>query len=310
MSPRVGRLLIALAVASAGCAFLAMRVFVGFDPLRVKALQQPRSSTNDRVEVVVADDKLATLRTPFALIARIRNDAAESQELVVGVDGSSVCTATVRGRSAHRVDCAVVQGWSARSDHIVSIGGRAPWTLEYLELATHHGNSTGLLTAFVLPGGSRQFQRPRAVHLVLAWLALVVLLALPSRAFVSRLARTVSATGVALALLLVALLLLLPWFLPYLVVIAPGTFARLVLLATCSRTWPLIVKASPYVAAATQKALARTDRRRCESERCLHEGRAQGLGVGRGSSCLAGLCVGADGERRRRRARRASGRRR
>ena len=127
----------------------------------------------------------------------------------------------------------------AESDHIVSIGGRAPWTLEYLELATHHGNSTGLLTAFVLPGGPRQFQPPRAVHLVLAWLALAVLLTLPSRAFLSRLARVVSATGVALALLLVALLLLLPWFLPYFVVIAPGTFATLVLLATCSRTWPL-----------------------------------------------------------------------
>ena len=81
----------ALAVASAGCAFFVMRVFVGFEPLRIKALQQPRSSTNDRVEVLVADDRLATLRTPFALIARIRNEAAETQELVVGVDGSRVC---------------------------------------------------------------------------------------------------------------------------------------------------------------------------------------------------------------------------
>ena len=248
----------ALAVASAGCAFFVMRVFVGFEPLRIKALQQPTSSTNDRVEVLVADDRLATLRTPFALIARIRNEAAETQELVVGVDGSRVCSATVRGRTAHRVDCAVAQGWSARTDHVVSISGRAPWTLEYLELATHHGNSTGLLTAFVLPGGSRQFQRPRAVHLGLAWLALLVLLAMPSRTFVSRLARAVSATGVALALLFFALLLLLPWFLPYLVVISPATFAKLVLVATCSRTWPLIVKASPYVIAAIRKALART----------------------------------------------------
>jgi len=258
MSPRLGRLLMALAVASAGCAFFATRVFVGFEPLRVKALQQPKSSANDRVEVVVTDDKLVTLRTPFALIARIRSDATETQEFVVGVDGSNVCTAAARGRTAHRVDCAVVQGWSARADHVVSISGRAPWTLEYLELATHHGNSTGLLTAFVLPGGSRQFERPRAVHLVLAWLAMIVLLALRPRAFVSRLARAVSATAVGLALLLFALLLLVPWFLPYFVVISPATFATLVLIATCSRTWPLIVRASPYLAAATQKAYART----------------------------------------------------
>jgi hypothetical protein len=245
--PHARTLVLAAAIAGAGCGFFALRVFVGFAPLRVKALQTPIRATENRVEVIVSDDKVNALGRPFALIARVRNDTAP-QDLELRLDGTSVCSTTLGGGRSARIDCAVVDEWTVQPTHTVSIAGRAPWTLEYLELATHHGNSTGVVTAFVLPRGSHHYRRPSVLHLTLLWAILAVLFLLEPYAFRSRPARSASTALIAIVVLLFAILLLLPAFQPYLVVISPATFAALILLATLSRTWPIVVRLRPQVA--------------------------------------------------------------
>ena len=240
-------------LASAGAFFFATRVFVDFEPVRVKAVRQPTPAADGKVELRVADQRLEALRAPVAVIARIRNDSRAPQELSLHLDGNRVCAATVPANAGQRIDCVVEHGWTAaQSDHAISVNGSpVPWTLESLELATHHGNSTGVLQGFVLPAASRQFRRPDGLWIALVWVAVALLLLPEPRGFESRAARLVYSLVLTALLALVAVVALSPAFSPYLVVITPATFAAMVLLATLSRTWPAARRSAPVVAAAS-----------------------------------------------------------
>jgi len=253
--PSVRRLLSALLLATAGVLFFSTRVFTGFEPLRIKAVQDPTAATAGRVDLAVAHDKVGGLQAPWALIARIRNDAPVSQEFVIRLDGASLCSTTLRARSRRRIDCGVTSSWTSTNDHLISIGATAPWTLEYLELATHHGSSTGVFTAFILPAGSRRFGRAGGVLLATVWIALAMLLAIEPRSFSSPTVRTTArALTSAIAALFVAVALM-PALSPYLVVLSPWSFAAFVLLATLSRTWPVAIAGMPPLVAALRRSL-------------------------------------------------------
>ena len=182
-----GRVLRATILGGLAALVLATHIFVDIDRVRLKALAAPAEPAAGvvRVRVTAADFPDAIrLRAPFALIARIDNHAGNAP-FSVAVDGARVCERSVASGDARRIDCAVTGAYNPAADHAVTIQGPSgAWTLAYLELATHHGNTTGRHHLVVLPRSSTHYRRPSIGWVIAAWLLIVaarLLLPVPER---------------------------------------------------------------------------------------------------------------------------------
>jgi hypothetical protein len=227
---------------ASACTFvLAARAYVDFTPIRIRVVRTPVAATVGTVQVAVADERATGLRLPLALIARIRNDGEDPGRFAVRVDDADVCEAVVEAGDGRRIDCAVRGGWTPVAGHTVAVQGPASdWSLEYLELATHHGSSAGLLPFVVVPVESR-LRGAGPWWLGAVWLALAVALVLPGPPARIRAVRALyrgMAALLALCLLLVALVPIvseyrvavdagwLTWWLGVLVVVRLAPTAR------------------------------------------------------------------------------------
>ena len=133
---------------------LSTHVFVSLDRVRAKVLETPTPPTAGRVRVTTAGfPQVSELRPPFALIARIKSGAGGVSAFTIAVDGQPVCEPSVVGGGTRRVDCAVSGVWTPTAEHEVVVQSvtSTEWTLEYLELATHHGNTDGVDYLVILP---------------------------------------------------------------------------------------------------------------------------------------------------------------
>src|SRR6267378_2836601 len=139
------RVLRALALAGLAAFALSTHVFVAADRVRVKVVQAPTRPIAGLVRATTAGFPQANaLQPPFALIARINFHSAGVSPFSIAVDGAPVCERYVSGGGPRRVDCAVAGEWSPTIEHEMAIKGPpTAWTLDYLELATHHGNTDG-----------------------------------------------------------------------------------------------------------------------------------------------------------------------
>jgi len=219
---------------------LSTHVFVAVDRVRVKVLQRPIAATVGLVRATTAAyPQVNVLRPPFALIARINSASAGTSRFSITVDGSPVCERDVAGGGSRRVDCAVVGAWNPTIEHDVAIQGPpTAWTLEYLELATHHGNTGGAHYLMVLPASSGRYVRPGAGWVAAAWLMLLAALLLlpaprPLPRWIERLHRLVAGAVV----LELAISQCSQWVSPYRIVLSAGTFASFLVLLFALRLW-------------------------------------------------------------------------
>ena len=233
------RLLRALVFASLAALVFHTHVFVEFHPVRAKVVQAPVPAVDGTVRVTTAGfPQLKGLRPPFALIARIKPSAAGSQRVRISFDGSPACERDVEGGASRRVDCAVTAGEAAAADREVVVSGPStPWTLEYLELATHHGNTSGALTLFVLPWNSTGYVSPAAVWTLVLWMALAAILVLPSPRLASRYARVLYRTIAGALILLLAISQCSQWISAYRVVLPTRTFMMCLAVLLAPRLW-------------------------------------------------------------------------
>src|SRR5262249_12932031 len=116
-------------------------------------------------------------------------------------------------------------------------------------LSTHHGNSTGLLTLFVLPAGSHSYIRLQWRGLVAVWLVLAGVLLLPAPPTPRALSLGVRAV-IALVACLLCLIAVAPIVSSYLVVLSAGTFAGMLALALAPRLSLLGVRIVLFLARA------------------------------------------------------------
>ena len=172
------RILRALVFASLAALVFHTHVFVAFHAVRAKVVQAPIQAVDGTVRVTTAGfPQLKGLRPPFALIARITAPSADRLRFRIAFDGSPACEREVAGGASRRVDCAVTAGGGSAADREVVVSGPpTPWTLEYLELATHHGNATGALTVYIVPPGSTASEPPAAGWTLLLWAAVAAIL--------------------------------------------------------------------------------------------------------------------------------------
>lgn len=145
------------ALAGAILAWLVVpHTFVEFAPVRHKVVRTPVAASGGQLRVAVpADPSLESLRVPFAAISRVRNDGTLPLAVKVAVDGREICAAEIAPGRSRRFDCAIRDSWSGPGDHSVLFSsGSAAYTVEYFELATHHGALTpGPRDAIIVPSG-------------------------------------------------------------------------------------------------------------------------------------------------------------
>jgi hypothetical protein len=233
------RVAYATLAACAAAYILSTHAFVAIDLLRVKVVQSPVDAANGRVRVTTAGlSEVNALRAPFPLIARIANRSAETGAFVIALDGLVACPASVPAGRTSRVDCVVTRDWSSRGEHIVTVEGpTTSWALEYLELATHHGGTTGAHSFVVLPGHSGSYSRPSPVWVGVASLVVLLMLLAPAR---GSLPPWIWRLYIGLAGVLVVVLAAIQcsqWLTPFRIVVSVDTFTMWLGLLLAPRIW-------------------------------------------------------------------------
>jgi hypothetical protein len=220
---------LALVLATACTAVFATRVFTYVDAVRVIAPGMPATPQAGVARIVVEDGRVGALPSPFAVIARIRNNSTSPQTFSLAADAAPLCQVTVGARQLERLDCAQppagVDNFSGR--HTIDVtSSSGEWSVESLELATYHGRSSGLITAFVLPSALDRHVKPTLRSTILVFLVLTLAFAwpLPRAASATRIERALVRTIAGLIALMFAAVLVLPLVSPYLVVLSTSTF--------------------------------------------------------------------------------------
>jgi hypothetical protein len=241
MQNRTGyRILRATALAGLAALTMSTHVFVAVDRVRVKVLQAPTTATAGVVHATTADfPEVNELRPPFALIARINSQSAGTSPFSIAVDGAPVCERDVAGGGFRRVDCAVAGDWNPTIEHEVALQGPpTAWTLEYLELATHHGNTDGAHYLIVLPASSGHYVRPALGWVIATGLLLTAaILLLPAPPPMPRWIRLLYGVVVGAVVLELAIIQTSQWISDYRIVLSAGTFTRLLILLFVPRLW-------------------------------------------------------------------------
>lgn len=235
------RMVAAAALAGALCVVLATRVFTEFDALRVKLVKLPVPAADGTVRINTASDvRAALLNAPVALIAVITNARPVEQSFSIAVDDRPVCDVLLAAHTSKRLDCVVSIGWVRGPAHTILITGEGrDWSLDFLEIATHHGSSSRLLSFHVLPHVYTDFSRPGWIALgvtgVLLWLLALVRPATswPRRVVVAH--RIIVGAG---AVLLVAMVVS-PWFSPFLLIMPVSSFVEVSAVALAPQLWHL-----------------------------------------------------------------------
>jgi hypothetical protein len=111
------------------------------------------------------------------------------------------------------------------------------WALEYLELATHHGNTSGVHYLLVLPAASERYVRPAVGWIIATWLTLTAVLLLPAPVRLPRWIRLLYAVVAGLVVLELTLSVVSPWLSDYRIVFSASTFALWLILLLAPRLW-------------------------------------------------------------------------
>lgn len=185
-------------------------------------------------------DFTAALTPPFAAIWRVRNETSSAARFALHLDGRPVCDDDVPAQRSRRLDCAVSDpAWRGDLPHVLTITGPPQGSLEYLELASHHGGTGGLHRLWFVPRGARA-AHPRAWLSLSAWAALLALyLLVPPAPLGRRVAAAHRAVaGAVLALCVVTLVA--PFATRFEILLAPSAWLLWAGLATAPRLAGLV----------------------------------------------------------------------
>src|SRR5215467_2368482 len=230
----------AAALATLAAVVLITRVFIDVDLVRVPVISTSRPAASGVVRATATGPSRANaLQTPFAVTLRISGASSEVGFYSVVVDGERICTRDVAGDRSRRVDCAVVTGWHPSGDHEIVVQGPASaWTIDSLELSTHHGRNGAPHEFLILPAGSDHYLHAAPIGVVAMWLLLTMAIAfLPAPPAMPRPIAIAYWLVAGLALMELAVTEISPWVSSYRIVLSARTFASLLIVLLLPRLW-------------------------------------------------------------------------
>lgn len=212
-----------------------------FAPYRYKVPSLPMAAQDGSARVGLDNGAMGPLQPPSALILRATAGERRQTSLTVLADNHVLCQVDIPASQSERVDCTIT-ALSRQPTHeiLVRANDGAPWTLDYLEVATHFGNVTEPNVVFITPKGIG-WQRPGVFFTVLVTVVTFAgaLLSVPRRRpWAARTFATLS----GLALLLLLATLVTPLVSQFNLVLSQGTLCR----------WLVLARLSPLVAAGRQ----------------------------------------------------------
>jgi hypothetical protein len=230
----------ALGLSAALCLVLASRVYVSFDPVRLKLVQAPSTAAGGQLEIAADDaNALEQLTTPVAVIARLRHHSPSTERFEIQIDGTVACSPRVRPNALRRVDCAWTGDWKRAPTHQVTVRGpTSAWTLEYLEVATHHG-ATRAHDLLVVPSSSRNYLRPHVGWIAVTWIALAIVFLMPGPAYLPRAVDVLNRTAAIVVAGLLAAISISSLVTPFTVLLSPRGFVRSIGVLLALRLWVL-----------------------------------------------------------------------
>jgi hypothetical protein len=234
------RVIRALLAAVAVAFLLGERSFTEFEKIRFKAVEAPIASSNRSLILPIDDLQTRNLvgGDPDALIATIQNGGAAG-DVVIQLDGAPVCKRRVAaGRS--RIDCAVTQWVPGRAAHELAIDGpHESWSLTYLEMATHHGNTSGINYLVVLPRESTRYGHPSSIGVVAGGLGVLFLLLFAKPASFPLWGTFLHRSASVLAVTALSAIAVAPFVSPFLVVVSIQALTCWLMVIFFDRLWPM-----------------------------------------------------------------------
>lgn len=226
--------------------FTFARAYTSFEPARLRLIATPTPVATGTFVIggPMADDEGA-LAPPFAVIGRA-GGSQSPQTARVTLDGQPLCEVAIDAGDPRRFDCVMRGSWTTTSEHTLTIEGTAAWSLDYLEIATHHGRARDVLDLFIVPPGSTAYTRsawPAAiVGLFVGLLVLVTPTTMPRRIRHVHVALVglVGATGLLVAIS--------PWVSSYLLIVAVRAVVLGAAIVLAPRIWTVAAVLVPAVA--------------------------------------------------------------
>lgn len=194
------------------------------------------------------DARAAALDTPVVVIAVLHNTGTSPEVFTIHADGQPVCDVQVPAGATARADCVISSGWTTGPAHTLSVtGATSSWSLDFLEIATHHGSSSRLVSFLVLPDVTSAWQRPGSAAGVTVGILLWVLLAfVPAPVWPPRVAWVYRGLAAA-ALVMLAAMLVSAWVSPFLLVMPVDSFVKVAILLLAPRLWRIGAVVTVYL---------------------------------------------------------------
>jgi hypothetical protein len=174
----------AIVLAGLAAATFWSRTFLDFTGVRLKVVQEARAGAQSEVRVTLPDSpRFARMAPPIVLIARLRTLRPQATTIDIFLNDTPVDRVTLDSGQDRRIDLVVPGRRAIKAGDILSFkstpASNAPtptWSLEYLEVANHHGSSRALLTFFIVPRDTDTYDAPGVIATTMVALAMLFLL--------------------------------------------------------------------------------------------------------------------------------------
>jgi hypothetical protein len=225
------------------------RVFVSFDAVRLKVVKEAQVAAQGELRVTLpASPRFQRLVAPVVLITTLRNPGAQPATLAVSLDGARVGTVTLAPGDDRRVDIVVPNGRTVRGGEVLTFSARdeasdtahanTAWSLEYLEVANHHGSSRSVFPFYIVPHATQAYDPPGLLLIVCVSLGIVFFAARGESMPRTRTRRIAHNAWVVLVVLVLLTVLASGAWSPFALLLSPRAF----LLCAVALTWPGIVR--------------------------------------------------------------------
>jgi hypothetical protein len=255
------RILSSASLVAVLCALvLWSRVYVDFDGVRMKVLQEPRPATRGEVRVTLPESpRFGRLSPPVVLIATLHNPRAHPSTIVASLNGERIGAATLPPGD-RRIDLVIPDARPVHAGDVVTFvafdeghdpaatgtgtetgtetPGATPWSLDYLEVANHHGSSRAILVFFIVPRETRAYTGPGAALDAFAAIVVLFLVSYGWTFLQQRRARLAQLVLTIVVLLIFSTVLASGTFSEFKLLFSPRAFV----LCALALTWPGIVR--------------------------------------------------------------------